>query len=126
MYPAKGVDHFLGETLDLLTEDGVPEMLVEALDNTEYAEDGEAELVVELEGGVVNQALLVSDEVLEVPEHRQHVAAPDSVQCVKVLLIMCFSALRGGSQSIAMTGIYDNIYFIFRINYDSDSNSNPL
>ena len=95
MYPAVGVDQVLGDIVDLRTEDGLPEMLGEALDNTEYAEDGEAELVVELEGGVVDQALLVSDQMLEVTEHRQHVAVPDSVQCVRVLLVMCFSALRG-------------------------------
>ena len=44
----------------------------EGLNNAKYAEDGEGELVVQLESGIVYQTFLVFDKMLEVTEHRQH------------------------------------------------------
>ena len=74
MYPAVGVDQLLVKVSrdNLGTQDRLTEVLSEALDHTEDAEDGEAELVVELEGGIVNQTFLVSDKMFEITKHREH------------------------------------------------------
>ena len=59
-------------SINCRTNDGVPQVLSEGLNNAKYAEDGEGELVVQLESGIVYQTFLVFDKMLEVTEHRQH------------------------------------------------------
>ena len=74
MNPTVSIHQILVKILSIncRTNDGVPQVLTEGLNYAKYAEDGEGELVVQLESGIVYQTFLVFDKMLQVTEHRQH------------------------------------------------------
>ena len=74
MNPTVSIHQILVKILSIncRTNDGVPQVLTEGLNNAKYAEDGEGELVVQLESGIVYQTFLVFDKMLQITEHRQH------------------------------------------------------
>ena len=74
MNPTVSIHQILVKILSIncRTNDGVPQVLSEGLNNAKYAEDGEGELVVQLESGIVYQTFLVFDKMLQVTKHRQH------------------------------------------------------
>ena len=58
--------------MNLRTDDGVTKVLFECLYKAEHTEDCEGELVVQLEGGVVDQTFLVFDKMFQLIKHRKH------------------------------------------------------
>ena len=71
VYPAVGVEHRLAHSFHHAVN-WLPEKLCEGLQGAADTENGECELVVESEGGVVDQASLQMEQRLKIGEHWQH------------------------------------------------------
>ena len=68
MNPTVSIHQILVKILSIncRTNDGVPQVLTEGLNNAKYAEDGEGELVVQLESGIVYQTLGIIQNVFNI------------------------------------------------------------
>ena len=69
--PAVRVEHASGHPAHVTT-DRIAKILFASLQETGNAEDGKCVLVVQSEGGVVNQTILELEIVLETAKKRQH------------------------------------------------------
>ena len=87
VYPAVGVEHRLAHSFHHAVN-WLSEELCEGLQGAADTENGERELVVESEGGVVDQASLQMEQRLKIGEHWQHL--PFSTDLKQVNCIQSF------------------------------------